>query len=234
MAKMLSHVGSSIRGSVGGLTYSANQYSPIVLRARVSPVNPNTTKQTAIRSAFANASTLWVGLTQAQRDAWDDYASTLVFSGPQGSYSVPGRLVFIGNLATAQFLKDETGSPAVVATTAPSSPGFLNVGGVLPTPNVTPATTGILIAYQNDEAFSVVGYTERSVSFNQTRNRFKGPFLSAQQISSVTIAGAAGTLGFSGLVADLVYFTNPRFISAQAPFKLSAPSFLRHIANTVV
>ncbi len=234
MAKFLSQIYTVIRGSVGGITYTANQFAGLIARAKTAPVNPNTSKQTAIRSAFANASTLWVQLSQIERDLWNDYADTLVYQGPLGSYSVPGRLVFIGNLATAQFLNDEIGQPAVVLTTPPPTGGFLNVGGVLPEDYSGVAATGIQLRYQNDEAVGIVGYVERSFAFNGARNRFKGPFLSDTLVGETIIAGAAGSISFIGLVEAAIYFTRPRFISAAAPFKMSAPSFLRHIANTTI
>lgn len=62
------------RGSAGPLTASRNQ-AGLYLRARVTPVNPKTPGQVAIRQAMASNSSRWSNiLTNAQRAAWEAYA----------------------------------------------------------------------------------------------------------------------------------------------------------------
>lgn len=232
MAKFLSQVYTVIRGSVGGITYTANQFQALIARARVSPVNPNTVRQTLIRSAFSGAEQLWQNLTDLARQGWEDYADTLVFTGPTGNYSVPGRQVFVGNIATAIYLNGVLGSPVAIVTTPPVIPGFLNLDAVNSTTFITPASTGIALTATQNGAEDVVLYAGRSFAFNPSRNRFKGPMLS-QTLASVTIAApGSAILAFAGLAVDMIYFTNPRGITAQAPFRQSAPFFLRHIAET--
>lgn len=234
MAKILSPIWSVIRGSIGGITYTANQFHQIIARAKTAPVNPNTTKQTAIRSAFSGAVQLWNGLTDTGRQNWNDYANTLVFEGPLGPYSVPGRDVFIANISVALFLNAELGTPAAVVTTAPTIAGFLNVENVSVATFVTAGKTGIAYSFTQNGTEDVIGYAQRSFAFGASRARFKGQFLS-NTLSGITIvAPASGTDTFEDLVEDLVYFMNPRFITAQAPFRLSARFFLRAIAVTNV
>ncbi len=233
MARILSAVWSVIRGSIGGTTYSANQYHQIIARARTAPVNPNTTFQTAIRSAFSGAVSLWNGLSDADQDLWDDYADTLVFEGPLGSYSVPGREVFIGNISTALYLQARTGTPAVVATTPPSTPGFLSLASV---GVATPILPGTVIAYsvENQSGETILSFGQRSFKFGTARKRFKGPHLSTTlQVDSIADSTTVLTT-FDGLVDGGIYFTNPRGISALAPFRMSAPFFLRHVAEVVI
>lgn len=61
-------------GSVGGLVYSHNRYGNYV-RAKATPVNPGTARQTAVRSVFASLAEAWRDiLTPAERVAWGTYA----------------------------------------------------------------------------------------------------------------------------------------------------------------
>lgn len=232
--KFLSQVYTVARGSVGGITYTANQFQALIARARVSPVNPNTVRQTMIRSAFSGAEQLWQNLTDTVRQGWEDYADTLIFSGPTGTYTVPGRQVFVGNIATALYLNAVLGVPALIVTNAPTIPGFLDLENVQTSAPLGPAVTGIGLTADQNGAEDVVIYAARSFAFNPSRNRFKGPMLS-HTLDSVTIAApGTGILDFVGLTVDAIYFTNPRGLTAQAPFRQSAPFFLRHVAETVI
>lgn len=232
MAKILSSVWSVIRGSIGGTTYSANQFHQIIARARTAPVNPNTSKQTAARSAFSGAVQLWNTLSIADRQGWEDYADTLVYVGPLGPITVPGRDVFIGNLQVALFLNGQVGFPAVIDTTPPVIPGFLNIENVLPIPFTPIMATGVSFSFTQNGVEDVIGYSLRSFMFGNSRNRFKGPFLSNTLQQVTVVAPGSGVMDFEGLVEDGKYFMNPRFITLVAPFRLSARFFLDAIAVT--
>lgn len=231
--RLLSHSWSIARGSVGGITYTANQFHQIIARARTAPVNPKTTRQTEIRSSFSGAAERWKNLTETERQGWRDYASTLVFEGPLGQYSVPGRQVFIGTIGTALYLQMRTAVPAIVDSIAPVIPGFLDIAGVTPLAFSDPGQTGIALSFVQNGAENIVGYSQRSVGWNQTRNRFKGPFLSETLTVASVIAPGSGSIEFSGLAVDLAYFMNPRFITEQGPFRMSTIFNLRSIAVTI-
>ena len=67
-----------MRGSLGGVTASRNR-SGTYLRQRAKPVNPNTPLQNAARVRMQNLSIDWTQtLTQAERDAWDEYAANVL------------------------------------------------------------------------------------------------------------------------------------------------------------
>ncbi|MCK5615283.1 hypothetical protein KAR91_76170 [Candidatus Pacearchaeota archaeon] len=71
-------------GSSAGVTASRNRYG-YYLRARTSPVNPNTSRQIYARAVFTYAAWLWSHtLTQAQREAWEQYAAAIVWKGSLG------------------------------------------------------------------------------------------------------------------------------------------------------
>ena len=73
---------TDMRGKLGGHVFSKNR-SGAYSRTKVTPVNPQTASQTAVRSLFAQISQGWSGLTQANRDSFNgrvaDYSKTDVF-----------------------------------------------------------------------------------------------------------------------------------------------------------
>lgn len=67
---------STASGSIGGMTASRNRGGQY-FRSRAIPVNPNTTAQIAARNALTASSIIWGTLTDAQRTAWNLYASNV-------------------------------------------------------------------------------------------------------------------------------------------------------------
>lgn len=63
------------RGSAGGTVASRNTYGTY-FRNKVTPINPSTTAQQLVRSFMAAVSQAWKGLTQTQRDLWDQITSS--------------------------------------------------------------------------------------------------------------------------------------------------------------
>lgn len=64
-------------GSYGGVTASRNRFGQY-FRQRSNPVNPNSARQQEIRSIFSALASYWSeDLTQAQRDAWNLYGSSV-------------------------------------------------------------------------------------------------------------------------------------------------------------
>lgn len=61
------------RGSIGGTVYSRNRYGAYV-RSRTAPVQPRTSKQTAVRNQFTTFITRWRGLTVPEQAQWNTFA----------------------------------------------------------------------------------------------------------------------------------------------------------------
>lgn len=62
------------RGSIGGTVFSRNRHGAYT-RNRSVPVNPNTSRQAAVRLRVEQLQQAWrEELTNAERSAWDDYA----------------------------------------------------------------------------------------------------------------------------------------------------------------
>jgi hypothetical protein len=71
----LGGVVTGIRGTVGGVVYSANKSGTFVKQWNRG-ANPRTVFQTTIRSDLSGMGRIWQGLTDAQRADWDTFAAT--------------------------------------------------------------------------------------------------------------------------------------------------------------
>lgn len=73
------------RGSIGGNTYSRNHYGAF-MRARVTPVNPNTARQQIVKATITFLAARWANtLTAGQRTAWNLYGSSVAMTDVLGA-----------------------------------------------------------------------------------------------------------------------------------------------------
>lgn len=73
------------RGSIAGNTFSRNHYGAYV-RARTSPINPNTAAQQLVRNSVAFLADMWAAtLTAAQRTSWNLYGSSVAMTDKLGA-----------------------------------------------------------------------------------------------------------------------------------------------------
>lgn len=115
-------LGGQLSGSVGGVTASRNRFGQY-LRNRSVPVNPQSVRQNASRTAFASATVLWAGLTAAQRDAWNGYAAgTPVLNRLGESVNLNGFQMYV---RSAAFSIQMNASPSAIA---PATPGLAVLG----------------------------------------------------------------------------------------------------------
>lgn len=87
MAKVkLSALVSEMRGKLNGSVFSRNR-GGAYLRTKVTPLNPQTSYQVAVRALLTQFAQAWRGLTQTQRDAWshsvNNWSTTDVFGDVQ-------------------------------------------------------------------------------------------------------------------------------------------------------
>lgn len=232
MAKFLSQVYTSIRGKVGGIVYTKNQFAGLVARSFTSPTNPGTDGQSVIRSSFDDANARWVGLSQGDRDLWESYAATLSYQGPHGSYKLPGRQVFMSNLSLAIFGEHGAYGSLVAGDDPPLTAGFLSVGPIASALFVTASETGIAFSIGNNSGEDCVAIVQRSIAFEKTRRVYRGPWLFDEN-QGVDCPNLQSTLGtFTGLVADKRYFMRIRCISEVAPHRISSEYYLSSLAVT--
>jgi hypothetical protein len=231
MARLLSHIASIMRGSVGGITYSANQFHQIIARQRTAPVNPNTNYQAMIRADFSAASQLYNALSAADKVLWREYAETCIYSGPLGNYTIPGRQMALAVAGTCQYLTDRGVTLTAPVEDPPLVPGWLGIGDLtIEAPGAGLTGFNISIYNPNDEA--VIFFAFCSFAFSPSRMRYKGPFIS-ERLENVSInAGATDTISFTGLIEDMAYFASVRGINVASPHRLTQLQIVRAIAET--
>lgn len=227
--RMLSQVATVMRGSVGGVTYTANQFKAIIQRARVAPVQPNTQAQSRIKAAFSTAAALWPQQIQAVRDAWDDYASSLTYEGPLGTYTLPGRQVFMSNIGWMKYLLNRGVSFTTQELTAPTNQGFLGIGDVTFTPPSS-GETGFTVTIQNPNFEDIIAVTYRSVAFGKARNRYKGPFETQTLTATPVEAASSANFSYTGLELGSIYFISLRFIVDDGAKRISHIAYYRQEA----
>ena len=88
--------GVPVSGSVGYTTHARNRAGAYT-RNRTKPVNPNSTRQTTVRSGFAAAVDAWTNtLTDTQRAEWNLYAANVPWLNKAGqSMRMTGQNAFI-------------------------------------------------------------------------------------------------------------------------------------------
>lgn len=232
MARILSSPWSIIRGSIAGTTYFANQFHQIVARARTAPVQPGTLFQAIARSAINGAESAWAGTPKANQDDWDLYAAQTPFSGPLGPYTVPGRQMFIAGRALKLYIDRRTLAIATFDETAPPvMAGFLNIQPSVSVP-VGPGT-GIALSVIADASSPTLVMVQVSAAFTKERNRYKGPWDNAKSVAAVIPAAATVLLEILGLHDGGIYFTRAKAVADDAPERISAEFFSRHIAVTI-
>lgn len=204
MAKVVSHIASSIRGSIAGITYLTTPSGAIVARQRVIPVNPSTGNQQKIRSALANVSFQWTTLTAAEREAWDNAAgvSTMLL-GRSIIKPGNGRSLFTATGSFVNYLYAQGKIATVFDGVAPNTTGLppMQITG-LPYGGPT-GSTGISFNVLNThEGRSLKVFVWTGVQVNDSRGYYQGPWRPA------TIQSADIDEG-SGANINVTYTPNP-------------------------
>lgn len=135
MAKIkFSMIVSDMRNKLNGSVFSKNRAGSYV-RNKVTPVNPQTSFQTAVRGALTAASQSWRTLTQAQRDAWNTAVQNFTKTDIFGDIKTPSGI----NLYNALYLNANTIS-AVPLTSPPPLSSSPEVPDVALTADSAPQT----------------------------------------------------------------------------------------------
>lgn len=230
MARALSHVHSIIRGSVGGLTYTANQFYQIIMKNRTAPVQPNTTPQQLARNAITSAQGTWNGLTSIVRQSWQNYSINLNWPDPLGTHKVPGRQVFIAGRSMQDYiLAAGLAVPSFVTSAPPSFFGFY-----LPTTIqiVAPVGlgTGIGVSVGAEASTDGTFLIELSGPWTDTRQRYKGPWQNQYTTAVVVPKATTVVVDFLGFQVDDVIFVRVKAVADDAPPRVSAQTILRGYA----
>lgn len=168
-------------GSVGGTTFSHNR-SGMYMRSRAIPVNPNSTRQQAIRGAMSSLVTYWLAtLTAAQRAAWKNYADNTPFTNPLGdSFNLTGQQAFLR--ANIQRVR---GSAAIVAsgpTVYDTGQPVTNLASVVVSGGNITFNYTVGGAGTDDTGYKLI---QIGSALNASRNFFKGPWQQGAFVSFV-------------------------------------------------
>lgn len=230
MAKARSHLMSTIRGSIAGITYTANGFQPLVMRNRTVPVQPVSNFRNDIKAGFASGSLLWEGLTDQQRFKWTQYAQTVSYEGPLGWYQIPARQLFIGTQALYQYyVARGLLVLAPPSLDAPTNPGAMALMDPVISDPSAPAV-GIKIGITNLNGEEILYSAQLSFKQSAARNFYKGPWDPSSFQSSSVQDTQSGIIEFEGLDEDGVYFARLKAISAEGPFRIARTQIIRFIA----
>lgn len=106
---------TNISGSTGGITASRNKGGQY-LRARTTPINPNTAAQQTARSRFTDANQGWTALTAVQRNDWNDFAQMQTWTNALGDpIHMSGQQAYVGSFCALE-------SANLTPVTAPPPP----------------------------------------------------------------------------------------------------------------
>jgi len=230
MARALSQIVTVIRGSVGGITFTANQWHQILLRAKTAPVQPQTSRQNNIKNGFNMSSEDWKVMSPADRALWKEYGGTVTYTGPLGDYTLPGRQIFMAGQSLVNYINQAELDIIPPNLSPPEIPGRATFALITTGPLATPGT-GFCVSISNDTAEDLEALIEISPAFNQTRNRYKGPFSSATAVAVEIPTASFLVTDFTGLVADLAYFVRVRGVVINAPARLTKITILRAVAT---
>lgn len=131
MAKIkLSAIGiTNISGKSGGSVFAHNKNGNYVRRLGIA-TQPQTAKQTAVRSLFGVISRMWGTLTQRQRDAWKTWGTENPKTDQFGdSRPLSGRQAFISVNSNLQTIAG--GSLLVPDFSAYIFPSILGINGII-------------------------------------------------------------------------------------------------------
>lgn len=233
MARALSQIVTVIRGSVGGITFTANQWHQILLRARTAPVQPQTVNQNLIKDAFNAASLAWKGITEAQQDLWRQYGLTVTYTGPMGEYTLPGRQIFMAAHALNKYLILRGFHAVAEDLAAPEISGRMSWASLtVGAPGATGTGVGVSLSLPAGE--DVAYLIEVSPLFGKERKRYKGPFESGSAVGGVHPAGTSAVVNVLGLVEDGIYFVRVRGVTNDAPGRLIKESIFRAVAEVTI
>lgn len=224
MAKIVSHMHSSMKGSIGGVTYYNGPGNPILARTRAMPSNPNSPGQQKFRSAFSDGVYVWNMMGDVWRLQWAAYAATL-------GGGKTGRQVFMAMYSWAKGFILRGGTGLTLVTDPPTLTGLFNVTFEPAVANTAPST-GFSIPINNLDSESGVVMAVIQGPFNEARYYFKGPFPDSSCVFLAIPAMTVTKLVFTNLVENGVYFVKIRGCVDDIGLRLSSMSIIRAIATT--
>jgi hypothetical protein len=181
----LGEIVSQASGTLRGTTYSHNRYGAYVRNGTI-PVNPQSDRQTTVRSFFQDLTQHWSQtLTQAQRDQWTTYGENVPILNRLGDQVL---LTGLGHYIRSNVPRLLAGLTRVdagpVIFTLPEVDSAADCGYTADDQKCAVAFTDTLDVYDEDDAALLV-YVGNPV--NPTIDFFNGPFRFADSIDGDSV-----------------------------------------------
>lgn len=201
---------SEMRNKLNGSVFSRNR-GGAYLRNKVTPLNPQSIAQVAVRARFTQFSQAWRGLTDAQRDAWrgavNNWATTDVFGdivNPSGSTLYTRLNINITNAGgvAISLPPAPVGASALLGLTVTAAEGVPAVD-VVYDPGVVPAGHAAIV-----DATALL-----SAGVNNANSNFRQIAVLAAAAATPFDALAAYTAKFGALTAGQRLFVRMRFVN---------------------
>jgi len=222
MAKIVSPVWSSIRGSIAGTTYLTTSSGAIIARQRVKPVNPGSLYQGYARSALASANAYWEAAEEAERQGWDQYAAMVGYTS--------GRRAFFAGSSLAGYLNTRFSAVIPQDPQPPVVGNIINISDIVVVQPTGPAEDGLTLNFTNWESEALKVLVQVSPAFNPTRNYWKGPWDASKAVVVDAASLSAGTHDFE-LIVGQKYFFKVRAVTADGPLRVSSVWYTSGIAQ---
>lgn len=169
MAKALSHIFSSLRGSIAGVYGSTGLGAQIKLTSRVNKTKPRSPLQLCIQRSTATGSAYWNRCSTSIKAAWDRYGYL---------HSMTGRNLWLSCYKTHTIYRTAyvpNALPVVNLCLSPSAlveiPFFFRLRDVYHTPPDT-----VRFWFTNPNGFAVALFISWSRPCNRTLNHYNGWF----------------------------------------------------------
>jgi hypothetical protein len=203
MAKIVSPVWSSARGSICGITYLTTSSGQIIARQRTRPVETPSNFRTWIKSAMQQRAAHWNSLSALQRANWDLFA---IVNGFQ-----TGRLAYLAGTVFMQFVTNTglAGAVTGLRDDAPDTNNFPQCSISTTTP-VIANNDSVAVKITNSGPQRVMQYIEVSPGFNAARNFYKGPWDTSRSFAGTLASGVSALVEFHGLNPGERYFIKAR------------------------
>lgn len=184
---------SEMRNKLNGSVLSKNRYGSYV-RNKVTPVNPQTSYQLNQRAILSSLSSAWRGLTQAQRDEWQEAANNQPITDIFGDTKIlSGQAFFVSRnlnlVGSGTPLISAPGQPVNVPLVSISSMSVGVVAGVLDAAEFTISPAAVPAGYKLI-VYATPGYSPGK-SFVKNQYRKLGTFTPAGGVVDVTSAYSA-------------------------------------------
>lgn len=161
-------------GSIAGNTFARNRFGNYC-RTRTKPTNPQSARQTEIRSYVAELVERWAEtLTAAQRTAWGDYSNSISMKNKLGeNIKLSGFNHYIRSNVWLLDLGGTLVDAAPTTLTLPDKDGTIAVTATAATQKLSVSFNDSLAWVNEDEAYLVM---VQGSPQNPQRNFFNGPW----------------------------------------------------------